>query len=72
MIDKLIIYLIRKKFALKKNEKFRFTNQKSGAVYHFSDKSLIKTLYNGRVILSSDVPLNWLLNKDCKIVKVHN
>lgn len=72
MIDKLILFLIRKKFRLKKNEKFRFANQKKEGVYYFTDKSLVKTLHNGRVILSSDVPFNWIVNKDCKIVKIHN
>lgn len=72
MIDKLILFLIRKKFGLKKNEEFRFANQKQQGVYYFTDKALVKTLHNGRVTLLSDASLNWIVDKDCKIVKVHN
>ena len=71
MIDKLIIYLIRKKFGLKKNETFRFANQKKEGIYYFTDKSLVKTLHNGRVALMSDASLNWIVDKDCKIIKIH-
>lgn len=68
MINKLIIFLIRKKFGLKTNEHFKFSNQKKMGVYHFSDTSLIKVI--GKTSYSSGVPLNWLLSEECKIIRL--
>ena len=72
MINKLIIFLIRKKLGLKTNERFRFVNQRKRGVYHFSDTCLIKTLENKneRLDLVSSVPLNWLLSEECKIIRL--
>lgn len=72
MINKLIIFLIRKKLGVKRNERFRFVNQRKRGVYHFSDTCLIKTLENKkeRLVLVSSVPLNWLLSEECKIIRL--
>lgn len=63
----MIIFLIRKKLGLGKYENFKFTNQKSDAVYYFTKKRLMKR-WNGQTTLSN-VSLNWLLDNDCKIEK---
>lgn len=63
-----IIFLIRKKFHLKKYEKFKFVNQKSNAVYYFSDDAVMKEWRNQTML--SGVSINWLLDKDCVIERV--
>ena len=65
---KLVIFLIRKKLGLKKYEKFRFTNQKSDAVYYFTEGNLMKFWRNQTML--SGVSVNWLLDKDCEIERV--
>lgn len=65
MLRRLIIFLIRKKLGVKKNQYFRFTNQKSDDIYHFSSECLIKHVYG--IAERSDVSLNWLLSEDCKV-----
>lgn len=69
-MKRLIIFLIRKRLGVKKNEKFQFTNQKTRDLYYFTDTNLMKIEYiSGGVIRPSGVSLNWLLNDDCKITK---
>lgn len=73
MIIKLIIFLIRIRLGLKKNEKFQFANQKSNMdVYYFTGSALMKHEYQGRhmTVRPANVSLMWLLNDDCKIKKV--
>lgn len=68
IIKKLIIFLIRKKLRLKKNEYFVFSNQKEKDVYYyFNDKGLIKIIPTQIPFVYSEVSLNWLLNDNCKI-----
>lgn len=62
---KIVIFLIRKRFGLRKYEKFQFVNQKSDAVYYFTDDNVMKRWRNQTML--SGVSLNWLLDKDCKI-----
>ena len=62
---RLIIFLIRKRLGLKKYEDFRFVNQKSDAVYYFSEIGVMKR-WRGQTMRSS-VSVNWLLDKDCAI-----
>ena len=63
-----IIFLIRKKLGLKKYEDFKFVNQKSDAIYYFTERNLMKR-WRGQTMLSG-VSINWLLDKDCKIERV--
>lgn len=65
LLNKLIIFLIRRKLHLKKGERFQFGNQKSDSVYWFTEDTLMKMEYGRRY--ESNVSLNWLLNPDCKI-----
>lgn len=62
-----IIFLVRKRLGLKKFEQFQFINQKSGAVYYFTESNVMKKNVNGKIEASS-VSLNWLLHDDCEIV----
>lgn len=63
-----IIFLVRKKLGLKKYEKFRFDNQKSDAVYYFTESNVMKYWHNQTTL--SSVSINWLLDDDCVIEKV--
>lgn len=65
---KIVIFLIRKKLGLKKYEKFRFIEQKTNAVYYFTESNLMKYWRNQTML--SGVSLNWLLDSECKIEKV--
>ena len=62
---RIVIFLMRKRFGLRKYEKFRFANQKSNAVYYFTEDNVMKQWRNQTML--SGVSLNWLLDKDCKI-----
>lgn len=65
ILNRLIIFLIRLRLHLKKGQKFQFDNQKTDAIYWFTEEALMKT-ENG-LRYESGVSLNWLLNEDCKI-----
>ena len=66
-----IIFLIRKRLRLKTREPFRFTNQNSKQdYYYFTNTQLMKAEYLGLkkpIKRPSNVSLNWLLDKRCKI-----
>ena len=65
---RLIIFLIRRRLGLKQYQIFRFANQRSNSdYYYFSQTTLWKR--EGDITRESSVSLNWLLNKDCEIVK---
>ena len=65
MLRRLVIFLIRKKLGVKKYEEFRFSTQKSPAVYFFTEYNLMK-IEHGNTMLSG-VSLNWLLDIHCEI-----
>lgn len=67
-MQRLIIFLIRKRLGLRKLERFRFDNQKADAVYWFTEDGLLKC-QNGYITMSG-VSLNWLLNDDCTVTVV--
>jgi hypothetical protein len=64
-LQKLIIFLIRKRLGLRAYEKFQFENQKTTAVYWFTSTELLKSEH-GETSMSG-VSLNWLLNKECSV-----
>ena len=71
----LIIVLVRKKLGLKKGEHFRFMNQSSPYnTYYFTDDAVMKHFgrWKGSDDVKSSVSLNWLLDDECKIVKVED
>ncbi len=63
-----IIFCIRKRLHLKKFEAFRFSNQKTTNIYYFNSSALMK-IENGTHMLSN-VSLNWLLSKECRIIRM--
>ena len=67
-MKRLILFLVRKRLGLKKYEEFQFVNQKSNAVYYFTEDALIKDWHH--TIDKSGVSLNWLLDDECKIEKI--
>ena len=74
MLQKLIIFLIRKKLGLRKLQMFRFDNQNSYSVrYYFDSLYLYKIVYrSGKPITYkrlSEVSLNYLLSDKCKITR---
>lgn len=67
MINRIIMFLLCRKLKVKKMQCFRFTNQKSNAVYYINNRSVMK-IYRGRTN-QSNVSINHLLSKRCHIVK---
>lgn len=72
IVNRLILFLIRKKLHLKKYQRFRFDNQKSTHDSYFFTSSNILKIDEKKGIVDSNVSLNWLLNDDCIIHKVPN
>lgn len=84
MIKRLIIFLVRKRLGLKKNEYFTFKNQKTDNIYYFNEDRVIKlepikdtqkgicVVYFGKLYIAtkSSVSLNWLLDDRCEICKL--
>ena len=69
MYNRLILYFFRRKFGLKKNQHFRFSNQASKTdSYYFTSSKIMKQ--TGSITIESNVKLNWLLNDNCKIEKL--
>lgn len=68
-MNRLILFLVRKKLRLKKNERFRFVNQKTNNIYYISSERVVKTyIKNGFIYREpSNVSLNWLLDPECEI-----
>ena len=72
-MKRLILFLIRRRFGLRRYQRFNFTNQKSNDQYFFTDEGLLKRYYTypwGWHTVKSSVSLNWLLDKECKINKL--
>ena len=69
MRKRLIVFLIRSKYGLKKWERFRFANQLSNAKYFFGNGVLWKEFESG-MIKQSGVSLNYLLSDECEITIV--
>lgn len=68
MLKRVILFLVRRKLGLRKAQEFQFKGQKTNAVYWFTDEQVCK-LWKGEVT-PSNVSINWLLNAECKIVKI--
>lgn len=76
MINKIVLFLVRRRLHIKKWQKFRFKNQRSKSdYYYFNNDKIVKVICNDKRInrplrLPSGVSLNWLLNNECKIIKI--
>ena len=66
---RLIIFLIRLKFGLRKNEPFKFSNQKTRNIYWFTDRCLMKWDYATLTYTESNVKFNWLMDDRCTIIR---
>ena len=72
-MTRLILFLVRLKLGVKKDEYFRFANQRKNATYCINDTGVWKFwYYKGLKKKPSNVSLNWLLNKECEIVRVEH
>lgn len=66
-MDRLIIFLVRKKLGVKKFQYFKFPNQANqNNQYYFTDSMLMKQCENG-FIKPANVKFNYLLDPNCKI-----
>lgn len=66
ILNRLILFLIRRKFHLRNGQCFQFANQKSTAQYYITSTNVMK-IFEGHHS-KSNVSLNWLLDKGCQIV----
>jgi len=82
-MQKLIYWLVRRHLRLKIGEPFRFTNQKTRAIYRFTktmlwkscpetvsylDTATIRACKCKWVTVPAGVSLNWLLDPECEVV----
>ena len=68
------MFLIRRRFKLKKGELFQFDNQREkGDWYYFTSTNVMKVMNNTHypdpLVKLSSVSLNWLLDDRCQIIK---
>ena len=64
-MKRLILFLFRRRLGLKKYEPFQFNNQKSDAVYYFTEDGIMKIWKN--VAEKSHVSVNWILDDECLV-----
>jgi hypothetical protein len=69
MLTRLIINLIRLRLGVRRYEKFRFDSQTSRVNYYFFTERMVMKHSDGYTTTSS-VSLNWLLDPNCKVVKI--
>lgn len=76
MLRKIILFLIRLKLGVKKEQPFQFVGQKGDARYFFVDRGIVKAKPVGYeknpsicTYSWSRVSLYWLLSNECKIRK---
>ena len=71
-MTRLILFLIRLKLGVKKNERFEFANQKSIYDYYYINSyNIFKVMVRKHDIKTrpANVSLSWLLSPKCEIVK---
>ena len=67
MLNKLILFLIRKKLHLKKFQQFYFSNQTIKIEkYYFDNYGIMKISVCG--LVRSNLSLNFLLSDECRIL----
>lgn len=64
-MQRLVLFLIRRKLHVRKYESFWFQNQKTSAVYWIDHRGVWK--YWRGVLEKSHVSVNWLLDPECEI-----
>lgn len=68
MINRIVLFLIRRKLGIKKFQEFQFANQKTDAIYFFGHTGINKR-WKGEEV-PSNVSLKWILNDKCEIIKI--
>ena len=68
LIKRLIVFLIRKKLGVGKNQSFQFANQKSEVEYYWFDGVKLEKMREDGMFEAAHVSLNWLLDDSCEIV----
>ena len=68
-MTKLILFLIRIKLGVKKNQDFKFKNQKHTSDYYYISDTAIYKVSKGKVN-KSNVSVNWMLDQRCELVKM--
>lgn len=63
-----VIFMVRMRLGLKKYQWFKFANQINPGEYYFNDTHLMKHIHGN--VEESGASLNWLLDPECKIVKM--
>lgn len=70
MLNKLILFLIRRKLNLRKFQLFYFNNQvNKNDRYFFNDYRIVKITFHKeyvRITQNSNLSLNFLLSKECE------
>lgn len=69
-MQRVIMFLIRKKLGLKKYERFQFVNQRDKRDFYYIDGCRVMKRQGISGYVPSNVSINWLLNEKCGIVKV--
>lgn len=71
MRRRIIVWLIRTRLCLGIEEPFQFVEQNNkGEYYYFTKDKLMKYTPKYDFRRESSVSLNWLLNDDCRIIKI--
>ena len=71
-MTRLILFLIRLKLGVKKNERFEFANQKSIYNYYYINSDNIYKVIPRKfntITRPANVSLKWLLDPKCEIVR---
>ncbi len=61
-----ILFLVRLKLGIRKNQYFRFSNQRTSALYYICECGVMRV--DGANERMSNVSINWLLDDKCEIL----
>jgi len=64
---RLVIFLLRKKLGVKKDQTFQFENQRSEVEYYWFNGTRLAKVREGGLFEYAHVSLNWLLDDNCKV-----
>lgn len=71
-MKRIIIFLIRKRLGLKKEQPFIFSNQRLKEEYYYFTKDMIMKCNIHGENKPSDVSLKWLLDDKCEITIIEH
>lgn len=67
-MNRFILFLIRIKLGVRKNQRFKFANQKDKRNQYFITSKNVKKQWFDGVITNSNVSLNYLISKKCEVI----